>query len=120
MWWSRRRASLNLTAKPFRQTYMRDWISARLQAPQLTTSSRRALDTLLSLPDNAPRHFVAQTLDGRMKANTLDMLLGHVKRGQQRHAPYASNLCLPPEMQRLLGGLSEELRIRVLPLKDLP
>ncbi|MBR9754261.1 MAG: hypothetical protein GYB56_05830 [Gammaproteobacteria bacterium] len=120
MWWSRRRASLNLTAKPFQQTYMRDWISARHQAPQLTTSSRRALDTLLTLPDNAPRHFVAQTLDGRMQANTLDMLLGHVKRGQQRHAPYASNICLPPEMQRLLGVLSDELRIRVLPLKDLP
>ncbi|MDL2192723.1 hypothetical protein QQF40_15165 [Cobetia sp. LC6] len=120
MWWSRRRASFNLTAKPFQQIYMRDWISARHQAPQLATSSRRALDTLLALPDNAPRHFVAQTLDGRMEANTLDMLLGHVKRGQQRHAPYASNLCLPPEMQRLLGGLSNELRIRVLPLKDLP
>ena len=120
MWWSRRRASLNLTAKPFQQIYMRDWISARHQTPQLTTSSRSALDTLLALPDNAPRHFVAQTLDGRMKANTLDMLLGHVKRGQQRHAPYASNLCLPPEMQRLLGDLSDELRIKVLPLKDLP
>ncbi|WP_158774192.1 hypothetical protein [Cobetia sp. L2A1] len=120
MWWSRRKASLNLTAKPFQQTHMRDWISARHQAPQLTTSSRSALDTLQALPDNAPRHFVAQTLDGRLKANTLDMLLGHVKRGQQRHAPYASNICLPPEMQRLLGTLSDELRIKVLPLKDLP
>ncbi|WP_288986878.1 hypothetical protein [uncultured Cobetia sp.] len=55
-----------------------------------------------------------------MQANTLDMLLGHVKRGQQRHAPYASNICLPPEMQRLLGELSDELRIKVIPLKDLP
>ena len=120
MWWSRRQASLNLTAKPCQQTHIRGWISTHHQAPSLTAASRGALATLLALPDNAPRHFVAQTLDGRMQANTLDMLLGHVKSGQQRHAPYASNICLPPEMQRLLGELSDELRIKVISLKDLP
>ncbi len=120
IWWSRRQASLNLTAKPCQQTHIRGWISTHHQAPSLTAASRSALATLLALPDNAPRHFVAQILDGRMQANTLDMLLGHVKRGQQRHAPYASNICLPPEMQRLLGELSDELRIKVIPLKDLP